>query len=343
MRGMRYKASSVFSGCLFLACMSLIEAVWNDSYAYTADFCCPWDFRKFLCADADEDMPMLQSIACPWGDGILGSYSVHQADMSASSCSTRKYSGNPQMFMMHLRRVLETVETTYERLGDWDVRFRLGLADNLVSTHGSLVSDLVVAYRYGSFVEVGVQRGELARAVLNATSHVYASGEMKSLLNYTGVDVWSTQENYGDPANRGNDREHATNMITTIERLTPYWNQVRGLLKYPSVVAAQTFADKGIDFIFLDARHDYCSAMEDIEAWWPKLSRGGILAGHDYHTSAICSEDRNKDRCAADYALCKDGRRKVGGVARAVYEFAHEHCLDYFTAGFADVWIIVKM
>ena len=30
------------------------------------------------------------------------------------------------------------------------------------------------------------------------------------------------------------------------------------------------------------ARHDYCGVKEDLETYWPKLRRGGILAGHDY-------------------------------------------------------------
>ena len=29
-------------------------------------------------------------------------------------------------------------------------------------------------------------------------------------------------------------------------------------------------------------RHDYCGVQEDLRNWWPKLRRGGILAGHDY-------------------------------------------------------------
>ena len=33
---------------------------------------------------------------------------------------------------------------------------------------------------------------------------------------------------------------------------------------------------------FPPCRHDYCGVQEDLRNWWPKLRRGGILAGHDY-------------------------------------------------------------
>ena len=37
-----------------------------------------------------------------------------------------------------------------------------------------------------------------------------------------------------------------------------------------------------LDYVFLDAAHDYESIRDDIAAWWPKIKAGGWLAGHDY-------------------------------------------------------------
>lgn len=33
-----------------------------------------------------------------------------------------------------------------------------------------------------------------------------------------------------------------------------------------------------MDFIYVDARHDYCGVKEDMELYWPKLRDGGIMA-----------------------------------------------------------------
>lgn len=32
----------------------------------------------------------------------------------------------------------------------------------------------------------------------------------------------------------------------------------------------------------MDARHDYKGVAQDLCMWWPKLRRGGVMAGHDY-------------------------------------------------------------
>jgi Methyltransferase domain len=49
-----------------------------------------------------------------------------------------------------------------------------------------------------------------------------------------------------------------------------------------SVTASRLFADASVDWVHLDARHDYDSAKADIQAWLPKVKRGGWLSGDDY-------------------------------------------------------------
>ena len=49
-----------------------------------------------------------------------------------------------------------------------------------------------------------------------------------------------------------------------------------------SVSAAGLFAPTSLDWVHLDARHDYASVKADIEAWLPKVKNGGWLSGDDY-------------------------------------------------------------
>jgi len=37
-----------------------------------------------------------------------------------------------------------------------------------------------------------------------------------------------------------------------------------------------------IDFLFVDADHEYVSVKQDLAVWWPRLRSGGLLAGDDY-------------------------------------------------------------
>ena len=50
-----------------------------------------------------------------------------------------------------------------------------------------------------------------------------------------------------------------------------------------SVAAARLFAEASLDWVHLDARHDYASVKADIEAWLPKIKAGGWLSGDDYN------------------------------------------------------------
>jgi len=48
--------------------------------------------------------------------------------------------------------------------------------------------------------------------------------------------------------------------------------------------SARTHPSDSLDFIYVDARHDYCGVKEDLINWWPKLKKHGIMCGHDYMT-----------------------------------------------------------
>jgi hypothetical protein len=54
------------------------------------------------------------------------------------------------------------------------------------------------------------------------------------------------------------------------------------LLIADSVKAAGLFGDASVEWVHLDARHDYASVKADIRAWLPKVKPGGWLSGDDY-------------------------------------------------------------
>jgi hypothetical protein len=49
-----------------------------------------------------------------------------------------------------------------------------------------------------------------------------------------------------------------------------------------SIPASQKFLDGSMDFIYLDALHDYDSVIVDIAAWFPKVKAGGYFGGDDF-------------------------------------------------------------
>jgi len=52
-------------------------------------------------------------------------------------------------------------------------------------------------------------------------------------------------------------------------------------LEQDSESASKLFSDNSVDFIFVDAGHEYSSVTIDLQSWYPKLKPGGIIAGHD--------------------------------------------------------------
>jgi len=54
------------------------------------------------------------------------------------------------------------------------------------------------------------------------------------------------------------------------------------IIKSTSVEAAKNVPNESLDFVFIDAAHDYQSVKTDIETWTPKVKKGGIVSGHDY-------------------------------------------------------------
>jgi predicted O-methyltransferase YrrM len=53
-------------------------------------------------------------------------------------------------------------------------------------------------------------------------------------------------------------------------------------IRMTSVEASGIYDDESLDFVFIDAAHDYTSVKIDIRNWLPKVRKGGVLSGHDY-------------------------------------------------------------
>ena len=59
------------------------------------------------------------------------------------------------------------------------------------------------------------------------------------------------------------------------------------VIQAESVQAAAQIENGSIDWVFIDALHDYRSVREDIRAWAPKVRPGGLISGHDYGRAGV--------------------------------------------------------
>ncbi len=70
-----------------------------------------------------------------------------------------------------------------------------------------------------------------------------------------------------------------------IKNLESYKDKIV-LIEEDSFKAVKRLPDD-IDFIYLDANHDYYYIKKEFELYWSKLKKGGILAGHDNNLLSV--------------------------------------------------------
>jgi SAM-dependent methyltransferase len=85
--------------------------------------------------------------------------------------------------------------------------------------------------------------------------------------------------------------EHTTYDVVTEEKLYDVFlsniepvKHIINPIRMTSIEASKLYEDNSLDFVFIDASHEYEDVKADILAWLPKVKIGGILAGHDYDT-----------------------------------------------------------
>lgn len=166
----------------------------------------------------------------------------------------------------------------------------------------------------GVGVEIGVKRGQFSE-------HLLSVWEGRLLI---GVDPWLADltGDYVDKANVPQPEQEGF-LAETRERLQRFGDRSE-IWRMLSVDAAPRLQPASLDFVYIDARHDYEAVREDLQAWCPLVRPGGVFAGHDYI----------------------DGLRAEGdfGVRRAVDEFFRGRGLRV-TSTFADApwpsWLVL--
>lgn len=72
------------------------------------------------------------------------------------------------------------------------------------------------------------------------------------------------------------------------------------ILKGFSSEMCKHIPDESIGLVYLDADHSYNSVLTDLNCWFPKLVKGGIMAGHDFGNPTYgvrqAVEDFTKDK-----------------------------------------------
>ena len=136
------------------------------------------------------------------------------------------------------------------------------------------LANLFAELKFNLGAEIGVGVGSYSQVLCQANPN----------LHLFSIDPWdlSAYEAGVDPhdiaildTQAGFDREHQDAKA----RLAAYHCTV---VRKDSLTAAQDFADNSLDFVYIDANHNFVNVANDLHAWIKKVRWGGILSGHDY-------------------------------------------------------------
>jgi FkbM family methyltransferase len=191
------------------------------------------------------------------------------------------------------------------------------LDNNGCPDKGDLASLVNKMFPNGIGVEIGVLRGDYSKIILER----WPAGTLYL------IDTWRHLGNYID-MNGQDDVYHYECLIKTCENIK-HWQDRAHIIRMDSALSANLFPDEYFDFIYIDADHSYGGVVRDIEAWWPKIKKGGLFCGDDY-----ISDD-------GDIWLTGQGEPIYAGkfgVRRAVNEFIKKKDLPLYETKNEPYW-----
>lgn len=168
------------------------------------------------------------------------------------------------------------------------------------------LASLMKGYPKGLFVEVGCKEGRTTGHLLKECPDIHV----------IAIDPWLAQPATNDPLAETYEKWD----FSAIE--AEFWANVgenKDRVEMRRMTSSNAAHYRRMDIVppnlvFIDARHDHDSVLEDIRTWWPLVAEGGILSGHDFN-------------------------HKWPGIERAIAE-----CFDLMQVGVGpdSVWFVIK-
>lgn len=102
-------------------------------------------------------------------------------------------------------------------------------------------------------------------------------------LSMIGVDAWKARpENKDLEGGETYDTWDMESFESSVRLAASEFGPRSTILKMDTTEAAKEVENDSLDFIFIDASHDYDSVSEDLDNWVPKVRTGGFVVGHDW-------------------------------------------------------------
>jgi hypothetical protein len=157
----------------------------------------------------------------------------------------------------HIRRKLRVKGVSVIPYSGWKV------------TNRGDIAELFHDFDYKIGAEIGVKRGEYSDVILKANPGI----------KFFCIDPWTP---YGGVDQRRQDR----NFKLTQRFLAPHPNVT--FIRKTSMDALDDIPDRSLDFVYIDALHNFDYVMMDIIGWSKKVRSLGMVSGHDFTNLHEC-------------------------------------------------------
>jgi len=124
--------------------------------------------------------------------------------------------------------------------------------------------------------EVGVAGGQHIKALMENTKIEKIYGVDPYITDSWDMhEFFSVNDEYGS----------FDGLYGEVKQLLSQFGDRVELIRKKSTEAAQDFEDGSLDFVFIDAIHDYENCYNDINYWHNRVRKGGYVMGHDWEHS----------------------------------------------------------
>lgn len=137
--------------------------------------------------------------------------------------------------------------------------------------HSKILSAIVQESGWTSGAEIGVFKGRNLFHLLDTIPDLHMIG-VDQWLNFD--DIHYTRFNM--PLIGRQVRDEAE-----------HYRERCKILYMDRLEAAAHVPDGSLDFVFIDALHEYRPFSADLKAWGPKVRPGGSITGHDHHWDSV--------------------------------------------------------
>ncbi len=126
------------------------------------------------------------------------------------------------------------------------------------------LAELFCELGYTKGAEIGVRSGNYSKCLLDANPN----------LTLYSVDPWF-------PYARVTQEQQDKHYQHCCGKLKEYGDRSK-IVKATSMEALKIVPDD-LDFVYLDANHEFDHIMKDLIEWSYKVRKGGVVSGHDYY------------------------------------------------------------